>query len=55
MGVPIEDLGVVPDEVHKMTKNDVLNNKAVINHAAEILAAAMPVFQLKAEVVGPPA
>ena len=55
MGVPIEDLGVVPDEIHKMTKNDVLNNNVdLINHAAELLAA-MPVFELKAEVIGAPA
>jgi hypothetical protein len=54
MGVPIEDLGVVPDEIHKMTRNDVLkNNVDLINHAAELLAV-MPVFELKAEVVGEP-
>jgi hypothetical protein len=55
MGVPIEDLGVVPDDFHKMTKNDVLNNNVdLINHAAALLAT-MPVFKLKAEVIGAPA
>jgi hypothetical protein len=38
-GMPLEDLGVIPDHVHKMTKEDVLkDNKDLIDHAASILA-----------------
>jgi Peptidase family S41 len=38
-GMVLEDLGVRPDDVHKMTKDDVLNdNIDLINHAASILA-----------------
>ena len=47
--VPIEDLGVVPDELHLINRNDVLNNNIdLINHAAEMLAA-MPIFSLTAK------
>jgi C-terminal processing protease CtpA/Prc len=47
-GVLLEDLGVVPDELHLMTRNDVLNgNIDLINHAARLLAA-MPVYGLTA-------
>jgi hypothetical protein len=47
--VPIEDLGVVPDELHLINRNDVLNsNIDLINHAAEMLAA-MPVYSLTAK------
>lgn len=54
LGVPIEDLGVVPDKVHNMTKNDVLNsNVDLINHAAELLDP-LRAFKLKAEVTGVP-
>jgi hypothetical protein len=49
-GVLVEDLGIVPDEIHHMTKDDVLNgNVDLINKAGGILAA-MPVQSLKAEV-----
>ncbi|MGF1607995.1 MAG: S41 family peptidase, partial [Kiloniellales bacterium] len=38
-GRPLEDLGVVPDERHLMTRNDLLNgNVDLINRAAEVLA-----------------
>lgn len=38
-GVPLEDLGVIPDETHKMTENDHLNDNAdLIGRAAQILA-----------------
>jgi hypothetical protein len=63
-GVPLEDLGVVPDKQHYMTRDDVINhNVDLIAHAAEILHAArryglrltrvaeMPVQKLKAEVL----
>jgi hypothetical protein len=37
-GMPLEDLGVIPDAVHKMTENDVFhNNVDLINHAASLL------------------
>jgi hypothetical protein len=38
-GMPLEDLGVIPDAgVHKMTQNDIFNNNAdLIAHAASIL------------------
>ena len=39
-GVPLEDLGVVPDERHFMTRGDLLNgNLDLIEHAARLLAA----------------
>jgi hypothetical protein len=38
-GMLLEDLGVKPDHVHKMTKDDILNdNVNLVNHAASILA-----------------
>lgn len=38
-GMPVEDLGIVPDEEHKMTKKDVLQgNVDLIEHAGEILS-----------------
>ena len=38
-GVPLEDLGVQPNQLHEMTKNDVLNSNAdLIAKAAQILA-----------------
>lgn len=49
-GMPIEDLGVVPDFVHKMTKNDALEgNVDLINHAGEILSK-MPLYTLSVQV-----
>jgi C-terminal processing protease CtpA/Prc len=37
-GIPIEDLGVVPDAVHEMTMRDVLEgNVDLIEHAAQLL------------------
>jgi len=45
--VPIEDLGVVPDKIHQLTKNDVLNeNVDLLNEAAKILSA-LPVYTLE--------
>ncbi|MEM7311976.1 MAG: S41 family peptidase [Planctomycetota bacterium] len=38
-GTPVEDLGVVPDHLHQMTRADVLNeNVDLIEHAASLLA-----------------
>ncbi len=48
-GTPVEDLGIVPDFLHDMTRQDLLNhNIDLINRAAEILKE-MPVRQLEAE------
>jgi hypothetical protein len=49
-GTLLEELGVVPDEFHSMTKNDVLNqNEDLITHAASILAG-LPVRALDVEL-----
>ncbi len=58
-GMPLEDLGVIPDsslyvaqstDIHKMTKEDLLNdNIDLINHAADILAK-MPVYRISPEI-----
>ncbi len=48
-GDPLEDLGVVPDEIHHMTRNDLLNdNEDLIAHAASILVG-LPVRKLAVE------
>jgi len=48
-GTPVEDLGIVPDFRHEMTRQDLLNhNIDLINRAVEILKE-MPVRQLEAE------
>jgi hypothetical protein len=45
-GTPVEDLGVVPDELHPMTRDDVLSgNKDLLDHAGALLAA-LPVRRL---------
>jgi len=58
-GMPLEDLGVIPDasrydskstDVHKMTKQDVLDdNIDLINHAASILAKR-PIYKISTEI-----
>jgi hypothetical protein len=38
-GLPLEDLGVLPDEIHQLTRNDLMNgNPDLINEAARILS-----------------
>jgi C-terminal processing protease CtpA/Prc len=50
-GTPVEDLGVVPDERHYMTREDILNdNVDLINKAGSMLAAITPVRGLKVTV-----
>jgi Peptidase family S41 len=45
-GVPVEDLGVVPDEIHRITKADVLEaNADLLARAGEILAS-LPAYAL---------
>lgn len=42
-GMPVEDLGVLPDERHFMTRDDLLNdNVDLINKAGSMLAALQP-------------
>lgn len=42
-GQPLEDLGVVPDEVHEMTHDDLLHgNRDLMARAGEILASGTP-------------
>ena len=58
-GMPLEDLGVIPDasqydsesaDIHKMTKQDVLNdNIDLINHASSILAK-LPIYKISVEI-----
>jgi hypothetical protein len=49
-GTPLEDLGVIPDDRHYMTKRDLLeSNIDLINHAAEKLSK-QPVRQLLVEL-----
>src|SRR5208282_628565 len=49
-GTELEELGIVPDEVHRMTRDDLLRgNRDLIDHAARILAA-MPVYAFRTNV-----
>ncbi len=49
-GVPLEDLGVVPDHLHRMTREDVVGSNADLIAAAGALLAAAPVRGLAATV-----
>jgi hypothetical protein len=49
-GVPLEDLGVQPDERHQMTKNDLLNNNADLIAQASQMLAGIPAATLGAQV-----
>ncbi|HEX2079457.1 MAG TPA: S41 family peptidase, partial [Longimicrobium sp.] len=47
-GAPLEDLGVVPDRRHFLTRNDLVNdNVDLLNRAGELLAEMKPVRALK--------
>ncbi|MEM7616155.1 MAG: S41 family peptidase, partial [Pseudomonadota bacterium] len=49
-GTPLEDLGVKPDSLHALTRDDLLNgNVDLINRAGEILSG-MDVYGLEADV-----
>ncbi|MEV5553007.1 S41 family peptidase [Nonomuraea wenchangensis] len=51
-GTPVEDLGVVPDERHRMTRRDVLGGNAdLLEHAGRLLAA-LPARRLEVRVAG---
>jgi C-terminal processing protease CtpA/Prc len=55
-GVPLEDLGVVPDEPYRMTRDDVLNhNVDLIAYAAAILATKQKQLLRLTAPGGPPA
>jgi hypothetical protein len=50
-GTPVEDLGVLPDERHFMTRNDVINsNVDLINKAGSLLGGIVPVRSLTVNV-----
>ena len=49
-GTPLEDLGVVPDSLHAMTKRDLLEaNLDLINQAGDLLKQ-MPVRELSVKI-----
>lgn len=50
-GTELEDLGVVPDHEHKMTRRDVLDGNLDLIAKAGALLAAMPRFRLDATAV----
>jgi hypothetical protein len=49
-GTPIEDLGIVPDQVHPMTADDVLNGNVDLLAAAGAILATLPVRSLTGEL-----
>ena len=49
-GVPLEDLGVSPDQLHNMTKNDLLNDNADLIAKATQMLAAIPRVSLTASI-----
>jgi uncharacterized protein (DUF779 family) len=50
-GTPVEDLGVIPEHYHPMTRNDVVSsNVDLINHAGSILTSIIPVRSLSVRV-----
>ncbi len=52
-GQPVEDLGIEPDILYEMSRNDLLNgNIDLLNRAGQVLAAAGTVRQLDAAIVG---
>ena len=46
-GTPVEDLGVVPNERHPLTRDDLLNNNADLLERAAMILADMPARQLQ--------
>jgi hypothetical protein len=52
-GRPLEELGILPDERHYMTRNDLLNqNEDLLAHAAQLLQRK-PLYALSVEPVAP--
>lgn len=52
-GVLLEDLGVVPDELHRMTKDDVLNGNVDLIERATAILKEMPSYTLTAAIAAP--
>jgi hypothetical protein len=50
-GSPVEDLGVRPDKVHRMTRHDVLRGNVDLLAAAGAILAEMPVRRLEVAVL----
>jgi C-terminal processing protease CtpA/Prc len=48
-GVPLEDLGVVPDEVHQMTRRDLLEDNHDLLERAGAMLAGLPAHALTVE------
>ena len=46
MGTPVEDLGVVPDRIHEMSRRDLLDHNVDLIRAAAAELAARPVYAL---------
>ena len=53
-GTEVEDLGIVPDEFHAMTRNDVLNGNGDLMEAATALLTTMPIFALSVQTTPKP-
>ncbi len=49
-GVLVEDLGVVPEEIHRMTQQDLLNGNVDLLHRAAEMLKAMRVYALTARM-----
>ena len=49
-GTPVEDIGVVPEHLHPITRNDLMRDNVDLFAAAAGLLAAMPVRELRAQV-----
>jgi hypothetical protein len=52
-GTPIEDLGIVPDKLHVMTKGDVLDGNPDLIAACGKLLKALPLYRLVATTGSP--
>jgi Peptidase family S41 len=53
-GTELEDLGVVPDHRHELTRNDLLNHNADLFEKAGSLLAGMPLYRLSVNVTAKP-
>jgi len=50
-GTPVEDLGVVPDQVHQLTRADILEDNVDLRNAAGALLSKLPVRELRVRLV----
>jgi len=53
-GTEVEDLGIIPDERHSMTRADLLNGNVDLIEAAARILAKMPVHRLSTRVTAKP-